>query len=346
MGSELEVYAPKRARVKVTYGTQRTRPTTPDLTPDTSSHTTSETEAPPKATPRKRQAIQQATLLGFLNKTKRPPQQQKNTLDKAFRIISKGSLRNTPPKTQKAPEERKKEQTFLDFGQRLVSPDPCKQCGMPYQRGRDEDEALHTKFHRSWKRRQATLLAWSSGLPSASDSLTVAYKASKGAVPGTPMTAVIQIIDAQSPKRCVTRALEILNLANDHLGACLLAPEQLADRQRKIFLYISPTAQVLGCVLAEQVDCAQRIVPAMDGHVQEYSRESVKAVCGISRIWVVPAARRTGIASQMIEAVAKRFLYGCPVDVGEIAFTQPTGDGRVLAERVFGRRDFLVYAEE
>ncbi|KAI8320756.1 hypothetical protein GQ54DRAFT_262979 [Martensiomyces pterosporus] len=215
-------------------------------------------------------------------------------------------------------EVHKKEQTFLDFGQRLLEPKPCQQCGMTYQRGRKEDESLHTKFHRAWQRRQTKLLSWAAELQ---------------------------------------RALDILNVANEHLGAVRLELADLEQRQRKIFLYISPKGQVEGCILAEAIESAWRVVAARgtapgpagpeNNHTTvEHAREPCPAICGINRIWVVPHARRCGVASQMIQAVCKQFVYGCIIDSSSIAFTQPTSDGRALAQRVFKRSDFLVYAED
>ncbi|KAI7822823.1 ESCO1/2 acetyl-transferase-domain-containing protein [Kickxella alabastrina] len=223
----------------------------------------------------------------------------------------------------------KKEQTFLDFGQKPISQDPCKQCGMTFQRGRPDDEELHSKFHRSWQRHQSRLLAW--GFNSG--------------IVDTGGMSNVRVIDGQeSPKREIQRALEILNIANEHLGSVKLDIEDLAKQQRKIFLYVSPRGYVEGCVLAELIDSARRLVPGSNTAV-ECSDDVHPAVCGISRIWVAPEARRGGIALRMIEAVRARFVYGRPVAFKEMAFTQPTADGRVLAERVFGRSDFLVYAE-
>ena len=42
----------------------------------------------------------------------------------------------------------KLQQLFLDFGQKSFSRVKCKECGMMYAPGRDEDEAAHRLFHR------------------------------------------------------------------------------------------------------------------------------------------------------------------------------------------------------
>ncbi|ORX71143.1 hypothetical protein DL89DRAFT_266156 [Linderina pennispora] len=215
---------------------------------------------------------------------------------------------------------RKKTQTFLDFGQKQLTAEPCKQCGMAYQRGRTDDEHLHKKFHRAWQRRQDKALLWHDDC----ESIVCA-------------NGSVQIVDAHSPQRIVKRALAILNLANEHLGACKV--DVLGER--KVFLFIDK-GRVCGCILAERIDKARRLVPGLS----ECQGGFIRVVCGISRIWVVPGERRRGVGVQMVRAVAMRFVYGCPVGLDQLAFTQPTDDGRALAERVFGRRDFLVYVEE
>ncbi|KAJ1667234.1 hypothetical protein EV178_001484 [Coemansia sp. RSA 1646] len=146
------------------------------------------------------------------------------------------------------------------------------------------------------------------------------------------------------------RALTILNIANEHLGAVKLLYEDLLHNERKIMLYISPKGSVEGCILAELIKSARRVAVEEDTQTAESAVRLLDneepAVCGISRIWVAPDARRRGVASQMVDILCQRFVYGCQLSRDSLAFTQPTSDGRSLAERVFGRRDFLVYVEE
>ncbi|KAJ1730311.1 hypothetical protein LPJ61_003082 [Coemansia biformis] len=253
-------------------------------------------------------------------------------------------------------ETARKTQAFLDFGQRPIAPEPCKECGMAFQRGRDDDEALHKKYHRTWQQRQTRILTWDTNAHSAyaHTSATVAYPSQLAAAGAggirTAAMATIRCVDAHSqPKREVQRALDVLNHANEQLGACMVGPADLAQKQRKIFLYIAPRGRIEGCVLAESIAHAQRVVATAAGSQASAvvcSEDAVPAACGISRIWVAPHARRSGVASQMVAAVRRLFVYGCRLGLDQLAFTQPTSDGRALAERLFRRGDFLVYAED
>ncbi|KAJ2627071.1 hypothetical protein H4R22_004557 [Coemansia sp. RSA 1290] len=152
------------------------------------------------------------------------------------------------------------------------------------------------------------------------------------------------MVDPHLSKRETACALAILNHVNEQLGACPLALPDLSSKQRKIFMYISPNSRVEGCVLAELISSAYRVVPDKEPLCR--SDHAEPAVCGISRIWVAQHARQRGIATQMLKAVQQMFVYGCCIKPEQIAFTQPTAAGRSLAERFFKRKDFLVYAED
>lgn len=69
------------------------------------------------------------------------------------------------------------------------------------------------------------------------------------------------------------------------------------------------------------------------------------AICGINRIWVSSQHRRQKIASRMLDAVRERFIYACKLETKDLAFSQPTGDGKALARQYLGIERFLVYVE-
>ncbi|XP_040978779.1 N-acetyltransferase ESCO1 isoform X2 [Aquila chrysaetos chrysaetos] len=67
------------------------------------------------------------------------------------------------------------------------------------------------------------------------------------------------------------------------------------------------------------------------------------AICGISRIWVFSMMRRKKIASRMIECLRSNFIYGSYLSKEEIAFSDPTPDGKLFATQYCGTGQFLVY---
>jgi N-acetyltransferase len=68
------------------------------------------------------------------------------------------------------------------------------------------------------------------------------------------------------------------------------------------------------------------------------------AICGISRIWVNETERRRGIATKLLEAVRSNFVYGCSIAKEQLAFTQPTPDGKNFFTKYIGMEAFLVYS--
>ncbi|KAG5220073.1 N-acetyltransferase ECO [Salix suchowensis] len=67
---------------------------------------------------------------------------------------------------------------------------------------------------------------------------------------------------------------------------------------------------------------------------------------GIPRIFVPSTHRRQGIASKLLSAAASTFIHGCPLDPskGDVAFTQPTGDGNAVM-RSWGGNGVRIYEE-
>ncbi|XP_069461735.1 N-acetyltransferase ESCO2 isoform X2 [Ambystoma mexicanum] len=67
------------------------------------------------------------------------------------------------------------------------------------------------------------------------------------------------------------------------------------------------------------------------------------AICGISRIWVFSLLRRKGIASRMMDTIRNTFMYGAFLSGDEIAFSDPTPDGKLFATTYCKTPNFLVY---
>lgn len=67
---------------------------------------------------------------------------------------------------------------------------------------------------------------------------------------------------------------------------------------------------------------------------------------GVQRIWTSATHRRHGLAARLLDAAAKRFIYGCAVDRATgVAFSQPTGAGMKLARQWTGTETFRVFVD-
>jgi N-acetyltransferase len=67
---------------------------------------------------------------------------------------------------------------------------------------------------------------------------------------------------------------------------------------------------------------------------------------GIPRLFVPSTYRRRGIANALLDAAAANFIHGCTLDPrkGQVAFTQPTGDGKALMVK-WGGGGVRIYEE-
>ncbi|KND04864.1 uncharacterized protein SPPG_00563 [Spizellomyces punctatus DAOM BR117] len=230
----------------------------------------------------------------------------------------------------------KYEQLFLDLGQKDTGLVTCPDCGMAFSKAKAEDDALHQKYHRA----VVNGVEWPG------------YKSETVACEFADKSQII-VVTNTSAKQLKSKAAAIVSLVNNELGSISTD----VPIGCKIFLYISAGKRIQGCVVAEPVSSACRVMLAsetigddgkeisiqMNGSVAVRRDVTVEVLCGISRIWVLKSERRKGIASKLLDAVRAKFLFGCVLDKGSIAFSQPTGAGKALAERYYRRSDFLVY---
>ncbi|XP_029442069.1 N-acetyltransferase ESCO2-like [Rhinatrema bivittatum] len=144
---------------------------------------------------------------------------------------------------------------------------------------------------------------------------------------------------------------EVRELVDNELGfkqTTLSCPSKTVT-----YLYVSNEKKIVGCLIAEQIKQAFQVLPETVSHdPQELldrhrawrcSTVPQAAICGISRIWVFSLMRRGGIASRMVDTVRATFMYGSYLSTDEIAFSDPTPDGKLFATKYCKIPNFLVY---
>ncbi|XP_054316325.1 N-acetyltransferase ESCO1 isoform X8 [Pongo pygmaeus] len=148
---------------------------------------------------------------------------------------------------------------------------------------------------------------------------------------------------------------EIREMVDNDLGF-QQAPLMCYSRT-KTLLFISNDKKVVGCLIAEHIQWGYRVIeeklPVTRSEEEKVRFERQKAwccstlpepaICGISRIWVFSMMRRKKIASRMIECLRSNFIYGSYLSKEEIAFSDPTPDGKLFATQYCGTGQFLVY---
>ncbi|KAM3932785.1 N-acetyltransferase ESCO2 [Leptodactylus fuscus] len=227
------------------------------------------------------------------------------------------------------------DQLIIDAGQKRFGPVSCSTCGMIYSASSLEDEAQHVQYHQrllesihyvGWKKERVVAEFWD---------------------------GKILMICPEDPKYALRKAEEVRELVDTELGfqqTSLNSPSRT-----RTYLYVTNDKKIVGCLIAEPIRQAFRVLAeppspenkstsALDRHrAWRCSSEPQPAICGISRIWVFALMRRKNIASRLVDSVRSSFIYGSRLTTDEIAFSDPTPDGKLFASSYCGVPDFLVY---
>ncbi|NXL39053.1 ESCO2 acetyltransferase, partial [Glaucidium brasilianum] len=241
---------------------------------------------------------------------------------------------HTSQKSKKAKDLSKcsMDQMIIDAGQKHFGTVVCKSCGMIYTAASPEDEAQHIQHHErflevlrymGWKKERIVAEFWD---------------------------GKIVLILPDDPKYAVKKAEDVREIVDNELGF-----KQVSLRcpaKSKIYLFVSNEKMIVGCLVAESIKQAFRVLsePVAAGqdllqHQRAWccSTEPEPAVCGVSRIWVLGPRRGKGIARRMVDVVRSTFIYGCYLSANDIAFSDPTPHGKLFATKYCQTPNFLVY---
>ncbi|XP_007523724.2 N-acetyltransferase ESCO1 isoform X3 [Erinaceus europaeus] len=248
-------------------------------------------------------------------------------------------LEITIPKDLKLKETEKadEKQLIIDAGQKRFGAVSCNVCGMLYTASNPEDETQHLLFHNQFIS-AVRYVGWKK------ERILAEY----------PDGRIIMVLP-EDPKYALKKVDEIREMVDNDLGF-QQAPLMCYSRT-KTLLFISNDKKVVGCLIAEHIQWGYRVieekVPVIRSEEEKVRFERQKAwccstlpepaICGISRIWVFSMMRRKKIASRMIECLRSNFIYGSYLSKEEIAFSDPTPDGKLFATQYCGTGQFLVY---
>lgn len=237
---------------------------------------------------------------------------------------------------RKRKEKQDEDQLIIDAGQKQFGATSCSSCGMVYSADNPEDNFQHSQFHQrfldsikyvGWKKERVVAEFWD---------------------------GKIILVMPDDPKYAIKKAEEVRQLADSELGfqQVTLTRPALA----KTYLFINSDRMVVGCLVAEPIRQAFRVLAVPDNEKDMTKDDFMerhrawccstvpeKAICGISRIWVFSLARRKGIATRLLDTVRNTFMYGSHLTKEEIAFSDPTPDGKLFATKYSNTPAFLVY---
>ncbi|NXC18894.1 ESCO2 acetyltransferase, partial [Corythaeola cristata] len=244
---------------------------------------------------------------------------------------------HTSQRSKKVKElcKRSGDQMIIDAGQKHFGAVVCKSCGMIYTAASPEDEAQHLQHHQrfleglryvGWKKERVVAEFWD---------------------------GKIVLILPNDPKYAVKKAEDVREIVDNELGFKQVPLS--CPAKTKMYLFVSNEKMIVGCLVAESIKQAFRVlsepgaVPSPSQEALQHHRawrcatEPEPAVCGVSRIWVFGLRRRKGIARRMVDVVRSTFMYGCYLSTDDIAFSDPTPDGKLFAMKYCQTPNFLVY---
>ncbi|XP_075000868.1 N-acetyltransferase ESCO2 isoform X2 [Calonectris borealis] len=272
-----------------------------------------------------------------------PPTSKKRTqapldeLTSPFGSSPPAKTSHTSQKSKKAKElcKRSGDQMIIDAGQKHFGAVVCKSCGMIYTAASPEDEAQHIQHHErfleglryvGWKKERVVAEFWD---------------------------GKIVLILPNDPKYAVKKAEDVREIVDNELGFKQVSLS--CPAKTKMYMFVSNEKMIVGCLVAESIKQAFRVlsepgaVPSPGRDALQHHRawrcstEPEPAVCGVSRIWVFGLRRGKGIARRMVDVVRSTFMYGCYLSTDEIAFSDPTPDGKLFATKYCQTPNFLVY---
>ncbi|CAB3372637.1 Hypothetical predicted protein [Cloeon dipterum] len=261
-------------------------------------------------------------------------EEEETNIKKLFPVFIKGATNKNMESSLKSSNVSKsstvlpfkdsgdKEQMILDAGQKKYGQVECQKCGCVYDPDDRKDVENHLEYHnrnnvilrhKGWKNERIVALCPNDG-------------------------RIIQIIKSD-PSLWWRRIKEVLVTIDFELG--IVGGEDLEEHKNcTVYMYVQKK-QIVGFLLAEDISQAHRM---LDSSEILCSEETYPVLCGISRLWTAAHARRTGVATKLVNTMRETFDPRMTLAVDEFAFTTPSSSsGREFASKYTGNSSFLVY---
>ncbi|KAK0210243.1 hypothetical protein DFS33DRAFT_1250594 [Desarmillaria ectypa] len=305
--------------------------------------------------------------LSGLSSSPAPTTSKKRPLQERANVSSPPAKRAKKEVSRPMTKPRQKTLTQLHFciDQSILR--TCSICGLSYTKGVPDDEALHrahcNRVQRGmeWGREErrenekAGIIEVAGGvmLKDGTRGRIISVRADAGGKVGSKLSTLFDTINITLSSPALTR--ETLQTSRAFLF--LVPASSIASTREKI----------IGCVIAERISTAMAIAEP-NGNAESTNSpastnteslvvvdtdtgifchpEPLPTPLGIPRLFVSKAHRRQGIASKLLSAAARTSIQGCVLDPrkGQVAFTQPTGDGNAVMRR-WGGGGVRIYAE-
>lgn len=216
-------------------------------------------------------------------------------------------------------------QSVLNFPRsKASSPSTCKLCGMTYYAFVKQDKDLHQKYHSSF----VNGVKWV-----ARSTILQQIHIKQGS-----KEIVVDLVRADAKQASqVSRVEKLLEFVNRELGATTAGEawrEQSKGSVPGYALIVVVKGVAVGLCVTEPITDVQLQGRWMIYRTQEIVPRQVNKdlLLGISRIWIAPKWRRFGLAKHLLEAACKHLVHGLVLKPNQVAFSQPSSAGSLLAK--------------
>jgi len=222
---------------------------------------------------------------------------------------------NSPVAKKRSSTKRKTStQMFLDFGQKDFERRVCDICGMLYAPGVAADESDHSTF--------CSVSKFHIGKRTCVKDANIVVSVDDG--------VIVVRLDSKED-RCKPLLSRVLLMKNKFIDEDMGFTASCIGVDDACWYYVALKARtVVGLAVVEKITDAHRIVR------DDIEKNESSLILGVLQIWVDEKNRRAGIASKLLDAMRFETIYGCVVQLDQIAFSQPTVEGSSLARRYLG----------
>uniref|UniRef100_A0A2K6SYK5 Establishment of sister chromatid cohesion N-acetyltransferase 2 n=1 Tax=Saimiri boliviensis boliviensis TaxID=39432 RepID=A0A2K6SYK5_SAIBB len=204
-----------------------------------------------------------------------------------------------------------------DAGQKHFGATVCKSCGMIYTASNPEDEMQHVQHHHrflegikyvGWKKERVVAEFWD---------------------------GKIVLVLPRDPSFAIKKVEDVQELVDNELGFQQVVPK--CPNKIKTFLFISDEKRVVGCLIAEPIKQVRSLSAFKIAIINDILPTEIYLT-----MWIIEV-----IFNIWNFALYKQnrncFMFGCFLSTDEIAFSDPTPDGKLFATKYCNTPNFLVY---
>ena len=248
---------------------------------------------------------------------------------------------------------KRREQLYLDFGQTSFgSRTLCPICNTLYVHGVEEDELNHVRICNDYKlgvsfRFEKNVRVTCHDRIQSQEIHGEIYKSS----------FVVEVRPSDG-LRLRRKVLEVKQIVDKELGFVPIGGSEDGDdhnfkslEKKTAFLYVSQK-RVIGFCTVELILQAFRFKSGAKSSVSDNSTgdltrhrslEPSPATMGVHQIWCHGAHRKKGVAKKLLDTARSKVVYGSTIEIEEVAFSSPTGDGLAFAKKYTGIIEPLIY---